>query len=265
LNPKIIKFMKHKISFSIFLMLSIVLVSCEKNSYKVVERTSNEGSAQVKLGYFSAYTVTPNTILYINDVPVSNTLTAPISFPGGGLNMGGLSNGDYLFVAPGTVKIQGFRPVPATGNIMTKLFEFSQSFNANTNYTFFITDTASSTAGFSIEDGKVKPDSGFARIKFVNAMPNVAAIDLYKGSNNAAATLYQSNIAYKGTTANFDLPVPVVDSFFIRPAGAATTTVPIARRAFSLTNQRIYTMLARGYSGSSNANLAPNLSVIINQ
>ena len=118
--------MKHKISIAVFLLFTIAFVSCEKNTYKVVERTSNEGAAQVKLGYFSAYTVTPNTILYINDVAVSNTLAAPVSFPGGGLNMGGLSNGDYLYVTPGTVKIQGFRPVPGTGNIMTKLFFITQ-------------------------------------------------------------------------------------------------------------------------------------------
>ena len=256
--------MKHKISIAVFLLFTIAFVSCKKNTYKVVERTSNEGAAQVKLGYFSAYTVTPNTILYINDVAVSNTLAAPVSFPGGGLNMGGLSNGDYLYVTPGTVKIQGFRPVPGTGNIMTKLFEFSQAFNANTNYTFYITDTAANTAGFSIEDGKVKPDSGFARFKFVNAMPT-GAVDLYKGTNNTTATLFQANIAYKGVSANFDLPVPVVDSFFIRPAGDPATNAPMARRAFALTNQRIYTMLARGYKGSALATLAPNLSVIINQ
>lgn len=256
--------MKHKISTAVFLLFTILLVSCEKNTYKVVERTNNDGAAQVKLGYFSAYTATTNTILYINDVPVSNTLAAPISFPGGGLNMGGSSNGDYLFVTPGTVKIQGFRPIPGTGNIMTKLFEFNQAFNANTNYTFFITDTAANTAGFSIEDTKAKPDSGFARIKFVNAMPT-GPVDLYKGTNNASATLFQANVAYKTATATFDLPVPVVDSFFIRSAGDPVTAAPIARRAFGLTNQRIYTMLARGYKGSTLATLAPNLSVIINQ
>jgi hypothetical protein len=257
--------MKHKISISIFVLFTILLVGCKKNTYKVVERTSNEGSAQVKLGYLSAYTVTPNTILYINDLPVSNTLTAPFGFPGGGLNIGGLTNGDYLFVTPGAVKIQGFRPIPGTGNIMTKLFEFIQAFSANTNYTFYITDTAASTAGFSIEDTKIKPDSGFARLKFVNAMPNVAAIDLYKGTNNTTATLYQSNIAYKAASAIFDLPVPVVDSFFTRPAGALPTTAPMTRRAFTLTNQRIYTMLARGYNGSVLSTLIPHLSVIINQ
>jgi hypothetical protein len=257
--------MKHNIIFSVaFFAAAIVLLSCKKNSYNITERTSNEGAAQVKLGYFSAYTILPNTILYINDKPVSNTLVAPISFPGGGFNMGGSSNGDYLLVTPGSVKIQGFVPVPGTGNIASKLFEFTQAFNANTNYTFYITDTAANTTGFSIEDTKTTPDSGFARIKFVNAMPNTA-VDLYKGTTNATATLFQANVAYKGVTASFDLTVPVSDSFFIRPAGTLASTAPIARRAFSLTNKRIYTMLARGYNGAVATNLLPNISVIVNQ
>jgi Domain of unknown function (DUF4397) len=264
--------MKHKIFLPLFLLsiaITISIVSCKKNTYTVTERVTNEGKAQVKLGYFSAYLVTPNTILYINDKPVSNTLAAPISFPGGGLNMNGSLNGDYLFTEPGSNKIQGFRPITGTGNIMTKLFEFTENFSANTNYTFYVTDTASSTQGFSIEDTKSKPDSGFARFKFVNAMPNVTAIDLYKGINNATATLFQANILYKSASPIFDLAVPVSDSFFIRPAGAPVSSLPLTRRTFitSLTNQRIYTMLARGYNvpTTAAATLQPNLSVIVNQ
>jgi hypothetical protein len=259
--------MKHNTILSVtFFGAALMLMSCKKNTYNLTERTTNEGAAQVKLGYFSPYTVLPNTILYVNDKPVSNTLTAPVSFPGGGFNMGGLSNGDYLLVTAGSAKIQGFTPIPGTGNIGTRLFEFTETFNANTNYTFFITDTASNTKGFSIEDSKVAPDSGFARIKFVNAMPAVA-LDLYKGTTNATATLFQANIAFKAVSANFDLPVPVSDSFFIRPAGALATTAPIARRAWAanLTNKRIYTMLARGYNGATATNLAPQLSIIVNQ
>lgn len=257
--------MKFNILFPGSLLLLLSIIGCEKNTYQVTERTVNDGAAQVKLGYFSAYTVTPNTILYVNDAPVSNTLAAPISFPGGGFNMGGLSNGDYLFIKPGSTKISGFRPIQGTGNIMTKLFEFTQEFNGNTNYTFYITDTASSTAGFALEDTKVKPDSGFARCKFVNIMPNLPAVDLYKGPNLAGAVLLQGNISYKAASPSFDITLPLIDSFYIRPAGAATTTPPIARRLFSFANQRIYTMLARGYNGSTSTNLAPNLSVIVNQ
>lgn len=259
--------MKYKLIITaIFITTALVFWGCKKNSYFLTERLSSEGSAQVKLGYFSAYTVLPNTILYINDKPVSNTLTAPVGFPGGGFNTGGSSNGDYLWVTPGVTKIQGFTPVPATGNIMTKLFEFTETFDLNKFYTFYVTDTAANTKGFSVPDDRTAPDSGFARLKFVNAMPNVPALDLYKGANNTTATIRMSNVPYKGYSATFDVALPS-DSFFIRPAGAAATTAPIARRAFAgnLTNRRIYTLVARGYSGSAATNLAPQLSVVINQ
>lgn len=258
--------MKRSSILTTLLAAMILLGSCKKNSYNLTERTSSEGSAQVKLGYFAAYTVLPSTILYINDKPVSNTLTAPVGFPGGGFNTGGSSNGDYLWVTPGSTKIQGFTPIPGTGNQMTKLFEFTESFEANKFYTFYITDTSTNTKGFSVPDDRTAPDSGFVRMKFVNCMPNVAAIDLYRGTNNTVATVVASNIAYRGYSASFDVPTPT-DSFFIRPAGAAASTPPIQRRAFAanLTNKRIYTLVARGYNGATATNLAPQLSVVINQ
>lgn len=258
--------MKYKLIIPAILIAGLFFWGCEKNSFNVTERTSSAGSAQIKLGYFSAYTVQPSTILYINDKPVSNALTAPIGFPGGGFNMGGSSNGDYLWVTPGTVKIQGFTPIPGTGNLMTKLFEFSETFSADNSYTFFITDTGANTKGFQVPDTKTAPDSGFCRIKFVNAIPNLAALDLYKGTNNTVATLFAGGVAFKGYTQTFDITFPT-DSFFIRPAGASPTTAPIARRAFAsnLTNKRIYTLLARGYNGATATNLLPNLSVLVNQ
>ncbi|HMK05624.1 MAG TPA: DUF4397 domain-containing protein [Ferruginibacter sp.] len=259
--------MKYKLIITLtFFTVALVFWSCKKNTYFVTERVSNEGSAQVKIGYFSAYTVLPNTILYINDQPVSNTLTAPFPFPGGGFNTNGLSNGDYLWVTPGATKVQGYTPVPATGNLMTKLFEFNETFSANQFYTFYVTDTGANTKGFSVPDDKTAPDSGFARIKFVHAMPNVPALDIYKGANNTTATLIKGNIPYRGYSTSFDAALPT-DSFFVRPAGAAATTNPIARRAFaaSLTNRRIYTLVARGYSGATATNLLPHLSIVINQ
>lgn len=259
--------MKYKILFSLTIISAgLVFWGCKKNSFFVTERTTSAGSAQVKLGYFSAYTVLPNTILYINDQPVSNTLTAPIGFPGGGFNTGGSSNGDYLWVTPGTVKIQGYTPIPGTGNLMTKLFEFTETFSADNAYTYYITDTGAATKGFSIPDERTAPDSGFCKIKFVNCMPNLTALDLYKGANNTVATILASNVAFKGSSAYFNIPLPS-DSFFIRPAGALPTSAPIARRAFAsnLTNKRIYTLLARGYNGAVATNLLPNLSVLVNQ
>ena len=244
----------------------VVMAGCKKNTYKVTEHTSNDGMAQVKIGYFAAYTVLPSTILYINGAAVSSVITAPYPYPGGGFNTGGGSTGDYLLVAPGSANIQGFVPVPATNNIQSKLFEFTANFDANNFYTFYVTDTGANTQGFALPDTKSSPDSGFVRLKFVNLMPNVPAIDLYKGANNTVATILATNVAYKAGTNNFDLAIPT-DSFFVRPAGAAASTVPIIRRAFaaSLLNRRIYTLVARGYNGSAATNLAPQLSIIVNQ
>ena len=96
-------------------------------------------------------------------------------------------------------------------------------------------------------------------------MPNVPALDVYKGTNNTTATMFIPNIPYKGYSADFDIPLPT-DSFFVRPAGSAINTPPIARRAFAanLTNKRIYSLVARGYNGGT-GNLAPHLSIVINQ
>jgi hypothetical protein len=261
--------MKHNIKiFGILLALTAIISACKKNSFFTSERSSNEGMAQVKLGYFSAYTVAPTTILYINDKPVSHPLTAAISFPGGGLNMGGSLNGDYLLVKPGSNKIEGFVPVPLTNNIAYKLFEFNQSFDANKSYTFFITDTAANTTGFSIVDEKTVPDSGYARIKFVNAMPNEPALDLYKGANVATAVAIATNVNFKSASDYIDIPI-MSDSFYIRAAGSSPTSNPLARRLFSasnFTNQRIYTILGRGYSGvTTPTTLRPELSAIVNQ
>ena len=259
--------MKYRLIITAAFISAVLLITgCKKNSYFVTERISSEGSAQVKIGYFSAYTVLPSTILYINDKPVSNALVAPIGFPGGGFNTLGSSNGDYLWVSPGAAKIQGFTPVPATGNLMTKLFEFTDNFEVNKFYTFYVTDTGANTKGFTVPDDRAAPDSGFARLKFVNAMPNVPAIDLYRGANNGVATIIQSNVQYRGYSASFDVPLPT-DSFFVRPAGAAASTPPIVRRAFAanLTNKRLYTLVARCYNGSTATNLAPQLSIVINQ
>ena len=259
--------MKHKLIITAtFITAALVFWSCKKNTFFVTDLLSSEGSAQVKIGYFSAYTVQPNTILYINDKPVSNTLTAPYGFPGGGFNTNGSSSGDYLWVTPGVTKVQGYTPVPATGNLMKKLFEFTETFEVNKFYTFYVTDTAANTKGFSVPDDRTAPDSGFVRIKFVHAMPNVPALDLYKGATNATATLIKANTPYMGYSSTFDAAIPT-DSFFVRPAGADISTAPIARRAFaaSLTNRRIYSLVARGYSGSTATNLAPQLSIVINQ
>ncbi len=240
--------------------------SCKKNSFTITERTQPEGKALVKIGMFNAYTATPAVRISINGVIVSNEVLHPIAYPGGGLNMNGSSNSDYLQVNPGSVKFEFHIMNTGTHLAASKLFETSQSLEAAKRFTLYITDTSQNTSAILVNDDTQAPDSGFVRVKFINLIPNVPALDLYKGPNAATATIVMSNVAYKGVSEYMNIPNGT-DSFFLRPASSPVTTIPVARRSFNLSNQRIYTLLSRGYNGilPVTANRAANISVIINQ
>ncbi|MGB8192585.1 MAG: DUF4397 domain-containing protein [Chitinophagaceae bacterium] len=241
----------------------IFMGGCEKNSWKTRAITYPDGKALVKIGLFTAYNVNSPIRVAINGQVMSNELLYPIPFPGGGLNTNGSLNSDYLMIEPGSAKVELFVMNPGTPKPVSKLTEATVSMDANKRYTLFLADTAANLAAWVVNDDTPAPDSGFARIKFVNAMPNVPAMDLYKGATAATGTLVVGNIAYKGVSDYVNVGQGT-DSFFIRKAGDAITVAPIARRSFALANQRIYTLFSRGYNGTT-GNRLPNLSAIVNQ
>lgn len=255
---------------AIFFILGATLLfmgGCKKNSYFLREATYPEGKALVKVGLFTAYNVNQPIRVAINGDIISNELLYPIPFPGGGLNTNGSLNSDYLMVTPGSAKVELFvmnqgTPVPAG-----KLSEANLTMEANKRYTLFLADTAQNIAAWVVPDDTQQPDSGFFRIKFVNAMPNVQLMDLYRGPNATTNnTLVVSGVEYKGKASDYVniSTANATDSFFIRKNGDPVTAVPIARRTFAVTNQRIYTLFSRGYNGAT-GNRAPNLSAIVNQ
>jgi hypothetical protein len=242
----------------------LIMNSCEKNSFKVRESTYPENQALVKVGLFTAYNTLSPIRVQINGETVSNELLYPISFPGGGLNMNGSLNSDYLMVTPGNAKVELYIMNQGTPKPLSKLFEGNVPLEANKRYTLFLADTAQNMAAFAVNDDTPQPDSGFARLKFVHVMPNIPKLDLYKGSSIATATLIANDVAYKGVSDYVNVPFGN-DSFYIRHADSPATSTPIVRRIFNLSNQRIYTMLARGYNGITTGNRAAHLSVIVNQ
>lgn len=252
-----------KLIFFPILILIVAAVGCEKNEFFVTERTSPEGNALVKVGYFSATNVLPNVQVYANGDRVSNPIAYPFPYPGGGQNTNGSNNADYLVIPPGSNKFEIFIPNTGTSIPMSKLFETSQSFEANKRYIMFVADTGATMTSWVVNVDTPTPDSGSARLNFVNAMPNVASLDLYKGANATVATLVASDVKYKATSDFFNVNFGT-DSFFVRVAGSPATSTPVARRSFVLANRRLYTVLARGYSGQT-GNRAPNISATVNQ
>ena len=246
--------------FSIAVLM--IVTSCKKNELKTTEvnkLTNNE--AQLKVVFASSYRSNPNFMIYINGVRSSNVLTVSSTgtstsspfvtpFPGGGLNTGGGSTADYLRIPSGQVTVAV--AVPQKGTVVDSLpLATSQlTYEAGKKYSLYFVDTSTAVTHFLVADTLTAPDSGYTKFKFVNLMSDVSAgLDLYIGSVKVA-----SAIPFKGVSPSFLVPTNNSSSTWaIRPAGAASSTTALATyvSASSLANQRVLTVLARGYNAIS--------------
>jgi hypothetical protein len=234
---------------SIFAAILVVAFAagCKKNSFFVTERTLPEGNALVKIALFSTSISTVNVLISVNGDRVSNPQpNFNAAFPGGGFNTNGNTYSDFLIVTPGQMTVSLDVPNIGTPVVNYNYYEGSAAVEANKRYVFFVTDTATNTTSFLVNVDSPTPDSGYVAMKFAHGMPNVPAVDVYKGPSASTATLLASNIAYKASS-NFVLFAPGTDSIFARVAGSPATSEPVARRAFTFTNQRIYAIATRGY------------------
>lgn len=256
-------YMKRNCLFLFACILSIC--ACEKNSFNITERLGVDGKALVKIGLFNMTSASTNLLIFNNGERISGPVASPYPYPGGGFNTGGNSNGDYFAVKPGANKFELFTTNPGTANVIAKFFETSQTLEANKKYTIYTTDTATNATAIIAPDDAVAPDSGFARIRFINLIPNSGSVDFYQGN-----TRLKSAVKYKDFTEFFDIPATTVDTFSIRLAGAATGPANTATAFYRLatnTNQRIYSLLCRGYLGIAGTTdlRRPLVSVSVNQ
>jgi hypothetical protein len=241
----------------LFIICATALAACKKNTYHVTERDVVTNVAKLKVGYFSASINNQGAQVKVNGVRMTNNLVNPVAFPGGGLNMSGLSNSDYLQITPGETNIDIAVPKVRTDEDSVALLTFSQPLEANKRYTLFVTDTLPNVTGVMVQDDTETPDST-ARIKFLHLMPNVPAVDFYQRSKLLAA-----NVAYKSVTEYMNITFGS-DTFLIRAAGSGPTGAVIATRVIATSRQRIYTFFSRGYRTATGTR-APNVSAVIVQ
>ncbi|RXK61866.1 DUF4397 domain-containing protein [Lacibacter luteus] len=250
-----------------FAAVVTLFTACEKNELKTTEvnkLTSNE--AQVKVMFASFYRSNPRIYIKINDQLVSSTLTTFTPFPGGGLNTGGGSTADYLRVAAGQNSFAVAIPKFGTNVDSLQLANVQHTVTAGKKYSLYFADTSAATTSLLVEDSLIAPDSGYAKYKFVNMMPDVAAgLDLYIGTVKVA-----SAIPYKGVSPSFVLPTNNASTTWaIRVAGGTTNLVTYAGTTASISNQRVYTVIARGYNAITSTSTAEPrrrlVSLIYNQ
>jgi hypothetical protein len=242
-------------------LIAFAIVACKKNEANI-PYTLVSGQGLLKINFESGYTTNPPYQIKINDQRVSYNLTARTPFPGGGLNTGGGSTPDYLSVAPGTATVSFSIPKFGTNTDSVALYSTTVALEADKYYTLHVTDTGAKTQSVLVtEDVANRPDSGYSKYRFVNLMPNVAAVDLYFGS-----TIVAANIPYKGVSPFFTLAFTNANAWAVRPAGAAATSTALATYSTgSVPNQRIFTVFAIGYSGSTDAIRKPYVSLFYNR
>jgi hypothetical protein len=108
---------------------------------------------------------------------------------------------------------------------------------------------------YMVNDAAEHPtDSGKVRVKFVNLIPNVPAVDFYRNTELIAA-----NVPYKGVVEYKDIFAGNVN-YWVREAGSATNMS--STRLINMGAGRIYTLFSRGYKGKTGT-LAPNVSAMI--
>lgn len=246
-------------------LLSLLVASCDKKVATLLEDQQTDGLANVKIIHASAYATNYSVQLKVNGTRVSNNITNATPFPGGGLNTGGASSPWYLALAPGNTAISMSIPKFTSEADSIPLFAGSMVTEADKYYSAFLTDTATNTQMVVVPDNLTLPAPGTSRYKFVNLMPDQPSLDLYVGPDKVADA-----IAYKATSPDFTLSKGDTARWYIRTAGAAPTSAPIAIYPLiaptfaapqTVGNQRILTVFARGYSGST-GNRAPNVSLL---
>ena len=240
--------MKKLLYLSVVIAAMSFIVSCEKNGLTFSDYTSvDEGKSQLKVNFFSMYRALPPYQIKINDARVSNNLlnnANPTPFPGGGLNTGGGNFPDYLAVNTGNNNIAISLPKVGTATDSVLLGSTTANLSSGKKYSLYFADTAANMTTLLVEDSLSTPDSGFVKFKFINLIPDMTAVDLYVGTVKVA-----SNIPYKGVSPSFILPTNNASTTWaLRTVGGTTNLTPTYASASTIANQRVFTIIARGYN-----------------
>ncbi len=232
--------------------------------------------AELKVNVAYAYTVNSvNALIKINGSPVSNLVAGRTPFPGGGYNTNGSNFAIYLTVPQGNNTVSVVIPKVGTSTDSIVLYSTPVALPDAGPYTLHITDTlvngtTNNTKSVLVKNFISNIDTGRVRFRFVNLIPNLAAVDLYLNG-----LLLKSNINYLSATDTFSVRtgvnapgfvVGVVPVIAIRPAGAASTTTAIASYTSTsiLQSTLALTIFSMGYNAGTGVRI-PYVSLTLDK
>jgi hypothetical protein len=252
---------QHIKTFAAIFCTGLIIMACKKNQLTVSPYDYADGKALFKLNYACATAINPAVRLKINDITMSNNITYATPFPGGGLNTGGSNNADYLQAEPGTNSVK-LSIVKAGTNIDSiVLYETTVDLQPETYQTLHVADTGAAIQSVFLTDPGGMEDSGFVQYRFINLIPNSTGLDLYFGTQKMA-----SNVTYKQVTETFRLAAAATGTWSLRTAGGTVTLGNTYSNTGTTSNQRVFTVYARGYTGLPNADIrSPKISLMYNK
>jgi hypothetical protein len=259
---------KQILKYSFLVTAFFLLFACKKESgvtnqaYNAYGVSSMQGQLKINLAF--AYTINYNTMLIkINGNVVSNALATRTPFPGGGYNTNGSNYALYLNVPIGSNAVSVVIPKVGTNADSVVLYNTTVNIPDNAPYTLHIADTASNTRSLLVKNYIDNLPTDYCRYRFVNLIPNMPNVDLYKDG-----VLMQAGIAYMASSGTFEIPYTTgTPSWTIRANGAAATSAAVATYASTNTLQRnvVLTVFAMGYNGQTTGTRIPYLSFTLDK
>lgn len=194
-----------------FILLSIGLTACNKNS-----ETEVTGTAYVR-AVNSAEASAPQDF-YVDDSKQSTTALAYTQAS------------SYTTVNAGTHNVQFKTSGTTTVNVSGGIF-----LNPGTYSTFYY---ASDNTAVAVQDDNTPPQSGKARVRFINLSSAVnSSVDFGLSSSNKIVT----NLAYKTASVYSEVDAATTFSLYAAGSSTATLTLPTTIQA-----GKIYTVVISG-------------------
>jgi hypothetical protein len=132
-------------------------------------------------------------------------------------------------------------------------------------YSLIVTDSFPAATSYVQNDDVTYADSGFIRLNFTNAIPNVGAgVDFLVTNTSGTDIVLASNVQYKTSTGFITFPLVTGTNTFKLRKNGTTATLGATYGTGSVTNKRCFTVVARGYVGGTGVR-GPAMSIVFNK
>ncbi|WP_448702920.1 DUF4397 domain-containing protein [Mucilaginibacter sp. AW1-3] len=181
--------------------------------------------------------------------------------------IGGLQLGNKFFNYPTVTNYysvySGEQVMQVRNHKLVTVFYVDSTLKDNRSYTLFVTGLATATTHADTityiltTDYSTVPTLGYGKIRFVNASPRTAGLDVYANGTQAF-----SNITYKQVSSYIQVPAGVY-AFKINATATPTNTLTTLSNV-TVQDGRLYTVFTRGLVGRTDS-AAFTAAVISNQ